>query len=255
MFTALIVLFFIIGLIAGSFLNVLIIRMDDLKSVFLSRSQCPNCKKILKWYDLIPLLSFVLLKTKCRYCGKPISWQYPAVEVGTAILFAFLYMLFGFSWSLFFYVIVFSLLTVILVYDIKTQMIPDLFAWIALVVSLLGGWYFGGFGLINMVYGALICGIAIAFLVYVSREKWMGAGDIKVAMTLGALIGYPVAIFSLFLAFLLGSVVGIIYIITAKKTLKEALPFSPFLIFSTLVSLYVGTFVTAWYLNLYIINY
>ena len=246
------ILFFIIGLSIGSFLNVVIFRIDDLRSIWKSRSHCMNCKKILSWYDLIPFFSFVLLKTKCRYCGTKISWQYPIVEIGTALVFVLLYLTFGISWALIFYLIVFSLLIVVFVIDLKTQMTPETFVWAALILTILGGWYFGGFGFLNMIYGALVGGGLLAILVYVSGEKWMGAGDIKIGLILGALTGYPVAFFGLFLAFILGAVVGLIYIKLRQKTIKESLPFAPFLIFSTLAALIFGNAVVNWYLGAFL---
>jgi len=248
----LLIFFFIFALILGSFLNVVIFRIDDLKSILNSRSHCQNCKKILKWYDLVPFISFVLLRAKCRYCGKPISWQYALVELGTALVYAILYLAFGLSLATFFYIIIFSLLVVVFVYDLKTQMTPEAFVWAALTVSILGGWYFGDFGFLNMLYGGLIGGGVLAFLVLVSKEKWMGSGDIKIGLILGFLTGFPVAIFGIFAAFLLGSVAGLIYMKVANKTMKDALPFAPFLITATFISIIFGNLVINWYLGSFI---
>ena len=246
---SLMILFFILGLVIGSFLNVVILRMDDLRSILNSRSHCQNCKKILKWYDLIPFLSFVLLRARCRYCGKNISWQYPIVELSTAVVFAILFFAFGLSLATFFYIIVFSLLIVVFVHDLKTQMTPEAFVWIALILSALGGWYFGNFSFLNMIYGGLIGGGVLAFLVLISKEKWMGSGDIKIGLILGLLTGYPVAILGIFLAFLLGSVVGLIYMKIAHKTIKDALPFAPFLVSATFISILFGNLIINWYLG------
>ncbi|MCL5410329.1 MAG: prepilin peptidase [Patescibacteria group bacterium] len=247
--TMYLILFFLFGLIAGSFLNVVIFRMDDLKSILSSRSHCPSCKKILKWYDLIPFISFVLLRAKCRYCGKNISWQYPLVELGTAVVYAVLFFAFGLSLATFFYSVIFSLLIVVFVYDLKTQMTPEPFVWAALILSTLGGWYFGNFGFLNMIYGGLIGGGILAFLVLISKEKWMGSGDIKIGLILGFLTGYPVAVLAVFLSFLMGSIAGLIYMKAAHKTIKDALPFAPFLISATFISILFGNLVINWYLG------
>lgn len=252
-------LFLVLGLVIGSFLNVVIFRMDDLKSILNSRSHCPNCKQILKWYDLIPFISFILLRAKCRFCGKDISWQYPLVEIGTGILFLLLYLSFGVTFGAIFYLIIFSLLIVVFVYDLKTELTPELFVWIALVLAFLGGSYFGHFGFINMVYGALVGGGVLAILVYGSilfggaKEKWMGIGDIKLGVILGFLVGFPAAIFGLFLAFLIGSVVGLIYIKVAHKTIKDSLPFAPFLILATFLTLIFGNTIIGWYMGTFIV--
>ncbi len=240
-------LFLVIGLVIGSFLNVIIFRMDDLKSILNSRSHCPHCKQILGWYDLIPFISFVLLRAKCRYCGKSISWQYPLVEIGTGLSFLLLYLSFGLSLAAIFYMIIFSLLVVVFVYDLKTELTPEIFVWIALILTFLGSWYFGNLGFMNMIYGGLIGGGSLALLVYVSKEKWMGAGDIKIGIILGLLVGLHLAVFGLFLAFLLGSIAGLIYIKIANKTIKDSLPFAPFLILASFLTLLFGNIITSWY--------
>lgn len=246
------ILFLVIGLTIGSFLNVVILRMDDLKSILNSRSHCPHCKQLLKWYDLVPLISFALLGGKCRYCGKSISWQYPLVEIGTALAFLILYLGFGLSLATIFYIVVFLLLIVVFVYDLKTQTTPEIFVWIALVLSFLFGWYFGKFSFLNMIYGGLIGGGSLALLVYASKEKWMGAGDIKLGAILGLLIGFPSVVFGMFLAFLLGSIAGLIYIKIAHKTIKDSLPFAPFLILATFLTLLFGNTIMGWYLGTFI---
>lgn len=256
MFSAFTALLFVIGLIIGSFLNVVIYRMDDLKSILYTRSRCPSCRKEIAWYDLVPFLSFILLGAKCRFCKEKISWQYPIVELSTGVVFALLFLMFGLSWALLFYLIVFSLLVVIFVYDLKTQTIPEIFSWIALVLVAFFGWYFGGFSLVSAIAGGLIPAVFLGSLVIFSKEKWMGSGDIKIGAILGFLLGYPNALFGLFLAFILGSVVGLIYIYSQnhridKEGLRQSLPFAPFLIFSALFTLFYGNVVVSWYLGMF----
>lgn len=255
MFTLFTVLFLIIGMAVGSFLNVIILRIDTLTTVLYERSHCPKCKKTLRWFDLIPFISFVLLRARCRYCGEKISWQYPAVEIGTGLLFAFLYTMFGWWIGLIYYLIIFSLLIVIFVYDIKTKTVPEIFVWITLAIAFLGGWYFGAYTFGSMLLGGIIAGGFLALLVVISKERWMGAGDIKIGLILGLLTGYPNAVVGLFLAFLLGSAVGIIAILIKKKTVKEALPFAPFLIISLLITMLYGTYLVYWYLGKVGFNY
>jgi len=243
------ILIFIIGLSIGSFLNVVIFRIDNIKSILSDRSHCPSCKKTLTWKDLIPFVSFMLLRGRCRYCNESISWQYPTVELSTAILFVILFSLFGLSWGLIFYLILFSILLVIFVYDLKKELIIEELVWAALILVLAGAWYFGGFGVADMLLGGLICGGIPAILVFVSKEKWMGAGDIKLGFVLGALVGYPQAIFLLFTSFILGSIAGIILMSIKKKGIKDSVPFAPFLIMAGLVTLIWGEYFIGWYLG------
>lgn len=248
------ILFLLFGLAVGSFLNVVICRIDDLKTILYTRSHCPNCKKILAWYDLIPFISFVMLRARCRYCGEKISWQYPIVEVGVGLLFAFIHYFFGLSLGAFFYITIFSILTVILVYDIKTQTVPEIFAWIALGLAIIGGWYFGGFTFWSMIIGGLIAGGFLGALVFFSKEKWMGAGDIKIGIILGLLTGYPNVLLAVFIAFLLGSVFGVGYIYFKnskinRDLLRQSLPFAPFLIMATLITITFGNYLINWYLG------
>jgi len=241
------ILTFIFGLVIGSFVNVLILRQDNLKSIINTRSQCPQCKTKLKWIDLIPVLSYLMLRGKCRYCGKKISIQYPLVELGLGFLFVLLFFNFGINLAFAFYALIFSLLTVVFVTDLKTETIPEIFVWIALILSIIFGWYFGSFSLRPLVLGGLVGGGLLALLVLISREKWMGAGDIKIGLILGVLVGYPMAVLGVFLSFILGAIVGLVYLGLKTKTMKDSLPFAPFLIISTLLCLTFGKFLVGWY--------
>jgi len=252
MFVVYSILLFVIGLCIGSFLNVIALRIDNLSTVWKGRSFCPHCKHTLGWRDLIPLFSFVVLLGKCRYCKKTISWQYPAVELGVGILFLLLFLKFGIGLALIYYLAIFSIMAVVFIYDLKTQMVPEVFVWIALGLSFLGGWYFGNFSFWEMILGGLIAGGLFALLVIVSKETWMGAGDIKIGLIMGFLLGYPVAIVGLFSSFVLGSIVGLIYMKVASKTLKDSLPFAPFIIASTLLAMIVGQGIINWYWGSYL---
>ncbi|MFA5927221.1 MAG: prepilin peptidase [Patescibacteria group bacterium] len=246
------ILIFVLGLVLGSFLNVLILRIDNLGSVALDRSHCPNCQHVLSWRDLVPVLSFVLLRGRCRYCQKSISWQYPLVEMGTALMLTLFFLIYGFSAGFVFYSVILLLLIVVFVSDIKTLTVPEEFVWAALVVAVLGSWYFGGFGLSRMLLGGLVGGGLLALLVVVSREQWMGSGDVKIGLILGVALGYPLAVIGIFLSFLIGSVVGLTFISLQTKTMKDALPFAPFLIIGLYVTLLFGQSILLWYQRLYL---
>lgn len=246
----------IFGLIIGSLLNVIVLRFDDLKSILKSRSHCPKCKKTLAWYDLVPFLSYILLWGKCRYCKKEISIQYPLVEIGTGLIFGLLFWKFGLSLELFVLMLISSILVVILTYDILHLLIADVLVWICIgvwIVYLLASFFFihhSLFFILYSLFGGLVLGGFLGFLVLVSREKWMGAGDIKLGFLLGAVVGYPQVLLVGFLSFVLGSLVGIVLIAFKKKDIKDPVPFAPFLIFATFISIFWGNEIVSWYLGL-----
>lgn len=241
-----ILIFFILGLIIGSFLNVVVYRLNVAESL-LGRSYCPHCKNKICWYDNIPLFSFVLLRMKCRDCQKKISWQYPLVELFTGIVFSLVgvYFFSPFdmqSWILtFYYLALFSMLMIIFVYDWKFMEIPMIVFWIALgftmIYYLFSDWinFVPELGVWNLsVFSGLIGGL-VAFLFFfvlvsVSREKWMGMGDAYLAFLAGFAVGYPEILFALVLSFFIGSVCSIILLAMKKKTMKSQVPFAPFLV-------------------------
>lgn len=248
-----IAIFFIFGLIIGSFLNVVVYRLNVAESI-LGHSYCPHCKKQIRWYDNVPLLSFIFLKMKCRDCQKKISWQYPSMEFFTGVVFAFIGNYFFFlnnpeSWiTAAYFLVLFSLLLVIFAYDLKYMEIPMIIFWIALGVSLLyaisNDWvnFIPELGIWNLsIFSGLIGGlVAFGFffiLVFVSKERWMGMGDAYLAFLAGFLAGFPQIIFTLTMSFFLGSICGIILLLAKKKTMKSQIPFAPFLVSAIILSI------------------
>ena len=246
-------IFFLFGLIIGSFLNVVVFRLNVAESL-LGRSSCPHCKKQIRWYDNIPLLSFILLKMKCRDCGKKISWQYPLVELLTGISFALVGAYFFDVFYLqslipvFYYLVLFSLLLVIFVYDFKYMEIPMIVFWIAIgwsiLFTLFSDWmnFVPEFGIWNLsTFSGLVGGIAaflfFFILVSVSKEKWMGMGDAYLAFLAGFVVGFPDIFLVLVLAFFIGSVCSIILLAMKKKTMKSQVPFAPFLVSALMLSI------------------
>lgn len=244
------IIIFIFGLIIGSFLNVVIYRMKDLHSIITTRSHCPKCKKEIAWYDLIPFLSFVILKTRCRYCAKPISWQYPLVEFGTALLTLSLFLYFGNQLHTYVLIFVSYFLIVIFVYDLKTMIIPDEMFYPAFVLSLVYAMiaHYSNFKIILL---SLLVGTGFLAIIYLlGKGKWMGMGDVKLAAIIGLLVPFPLVLVSLFAAFILGSIVGLCLLILKLKTLKSEVPFGPFLILGLYISLFCGEKIINWYLNI-----
>jgi prepilin signal peptidase PulO-like enzyme (type II secretory pathway) len=250
------IIVFLFGLIVGSFLNCIIYRLETGGTFLKGRSFCPHCKHILKWQDLIPIFSFIFLKGKCRYCGGKISLQYPLVEVATGILFFLIFWNLEFGiWNLLFYWLIASLLIVIFVYDLKHYIIPDKIIYPAIAITLAYNLWISD---IQRMSEILLSGLgAVAFfaaIVLLSRGKWMGVGDIKLAFLMGLILGYPKILVALFLTFFIGAIIGIGLVISGRKKLKSEVPFGPFLVAGTFLAMLFGGGIVDWYLNFFLIK-
>ena len=222
-------LLFIVGLFFGSFLNVLVDRIPRGENFIKGHSHCEFCKKNLQWYDLIPVLSFLFLQGKCRYCGHPLSYLYPAMEISTGLLFALTY-LFIPSLSIIsvlYYLFMIASFIVIFFTDLKSGIIPDKILLLAIAVTFLYLLIVNPSALIIN----FICGfsaflffviIAVVFKVLTKKDS-LGGGDIKLVFLLGFFLGFPNIIIALYIAFLTGALVGIILILWGKKDSKQPL--------------------------------
>ncbi|MDP2950969.1 MAG: prepilin peptidase [bacterium] len=266
---------FIFGLIVGSFLNCLVYRLEQnkTKSLLKGRSFCPKCKHQLKFRDLIPVFSFLFLRGKCRYCSKKISWQYPAIEVATGLTF---FLIFNFQFSIFnqfsiyqflnFLCLLgaFSCLIVIFVYDLKHYIIPDkiLLPFAVLIVLSRAFEYFFNVILLKRDLGMsasslhwhwvfALATLAFFFLIwFFSKGKAMGFGDVKLIFPLTLMLGWPLGAVGLFIAFLSGSVVGIVLMIAGINKISSQVPFGPFLIGGAFIAFLWGNTLWLWYLKL-----
>ena len=237
---AYILVFFILGLIFGSFLNSLVYRWHYNLSLW-GRSACPVCKEILRYADLIPFLSFIFLGGKCHYCQKKISWQYPLVELITGILFALVYLKNGGLDLVLFRDLFFVLVLVfIFVFDFKYYLILDKIIWPALIVGLL----------INLFIGLnwldLILGIGLGagfFLVQyiISKGKWVGLGDIKLGALIGVMLGWKLILLTIVIAYLIGGLTAIILLIGKQKKFGDVLPMGTFLAVAAIIVLLWGS--------------
>ena len=249
------VIFLFSGLMIGSFLNVLIYRLRTVDTI-MGRSHCPYCKKMIRWYDNIPLFSFILLGAKCRDCEGKISWQYPVVEFFTGLIFAITgYYFFDQNliysyWETIFYLVVFSLFIVLFVYDWLYMEVPILIFWIILgiivlklVVSLyleLGmGVSFFASELFYALLGGFGAWILFFSLVFFSKEKWMGWGDVYIGLLMGLLLGWPGVLLGLLLSFCLGSIYSIGLMMLKKVDSKTQVPFVPFIVLGTFISIFL----------------
>ncbi|MBI2097570.1 MAG: prepilin peptidase [Candidatus Vogelbacteria bacterium] len=218
---------FIFGLIVGSFLNVVIYRYQTGYTV-LGRSGCLICGQELKWFELVPVLSFLIQLGRCRTCQAKISWQYPVVELLTAALFlGSFWRGNGLAWTLVVDWIIFSLLIVITVYDWRHKIIPDHFVYGLIVVALLRSVWLGWAG--NAALVGLAFGLSLWLLWFVSRGRWLGLGDAKLALGLGLFLGWPATFSAAALAFWSGALVGLALVALKSYNLKSEVPFAPFL--------------------------
>lgn len=242
-----IILFFIFGLIVGSFLNALIHRLHSRQSMLNDRSRCVHCGHKLSASDLVPLISFAFLSGKCRYCKKTISWQYPAVELATALAFSWYYLVFGMGTDLLFYMFAVSLLIVIGVFDLKHYLILDRVVLTGLVLTVTF-WLWrdisSGVNLLSfdskLVSGLLAGSILLVFFglqYWFSSGRWIGFGDVKFGFLLGMITGFPLILAVLMLSYFLGSIVGVGLILSGRKELSSRMPFGTFLATSAILIL------------------
>ena len=244
---------FIFGLIVGSFLNCVIYRMETGGNFLKGRSFCPHCKKVLSWQDLIPVFSFLILKGKCRYCRKSISWQYPLVELATGLLFLLIFNLQPSILNIAYFWIIGCFLVVIFVYDLKHYLIPDSVIYPAILISGVCLLY-GKHDMLNTAYSAVGAAALFLFIVLISRGKWMGTGDIKLAFLMGLFLGWPAILIALLSAFYIGALVGVGLIMSGRKTLKSEVPFGPFLVAGTFLAMFFGEKLIDWYLIFFLIK-
>jgi len=260
--TLLFTIIFLTGLTVGSFLNCVIYRLANGESFLKGRSFCPHCRQKLSWIDLIPVLSFLILKGKCRYCHKKISWQYPLVEITTGFLFVAIYNLQSTIFTPhFFYLLVTScFLIIIFVYDLKHCLIPDKvifpaigIAFVYRIFEILKTGLNNNLDFSPLIYALFSAGLASFFFLLIfliSNGKWLGFGDVKLVFFLGLILSWPNILTGLFFSFLFGALIGTGLIILKKKTLKSEVPFAPFLVAGTLFTfLWGGNFIN-WYLKL-----
>ncbi len=238
---------FILGTIIGSFLNVVIYRLGTGVSVARGRSMCFSCGKTLKWYELIPVASFLLQRGKCRTCKSKISWQYPIVEIVTGLLFLFTWMLGVQMAEVFFLWVIMAILIVIAVYDLRHKIIPNSFVYAFIALSVLLLIWKQGFQVFTMwdFYAGPILFLPFAGLWAVSRGAWMGFGDAKLAWGIGWFLGLYAGVSAIILSFWIGAVWGLSLIALShtqqlfgkrkRFTMKSEIPFGPFLIIGTLL--------------------
>ncbi len=249
--------FIILGSAIGSFLNMVIDRTTRTKTIVFSRSYCDWCHRELAGWDLMPILSFIALSGRCRYCHRKLSWQYPVIEGLTGLLFALCYFIlasgsFDFS-TLVYWLFLVSVLVVVAVVDFKFSLIPTTFIFAASLVSLFFNYFVLNSNLfVDHVFAAFLASLFFASIVILTRGRGMGSGDIFLGFLIGMVLGTRATVLAIFLAFLLGAFMAIILIIFGRKKFGQTIPFGPFLVIGFLTSLFWANELIGWYLKWYI---
>lgn len=241
-------LFFVYGTVFGSFYNVVGLRVPKKESIVAPPSHCTVCDRRLTAADLVPVLSFVFLKGKCRGCGTRISPIYPFMELLTGLLFAWAFLHFGFTMELAAALVFLSMLVIITVSDIAYMLIPNrvllpaglLLAGLRLLSPLTPWW--------DSLLGAAV-GFGVLLLIAVLSKGGMGGGDIKLFFVIGLVLGTKLTLLTLFLAALIGSVVGIIHLRRTGQGRKTPVPFGPSIAAAAVVCYFAGDAIVGWYLT------
>ncbi|PUB12314.1 A24 family peptidase [Paenisporosarcina sp. OV554] len=243
------ILFFIYGLIFGSFFNVVGLRVPKNESIVTPPSHCTICDRRLTFKDLVPVFSFVFLKGKCRGCGTKINWIYPVIELTTGVLFAFAFWEIGSSFELIVAILFISMLVIITVSDLAYMLIPDkvlLFFGVLLIIarafSPLEPWW-------DSIIGA-VGGFGLLLLIAILSKGGMGGGDIKLFAVIGLVLGIIPTLLTLFLAAFIGAIVGVIHLRRSKQGRKTPVPFGPSIALAAIIVYFYGTQMLDWYTNL-----
>ncbi|WAA12837.1 prepilin peptidase [Fervidibacillus halotolerans] len=241
--------FFVLGLIFGSFFNVVGIRLPKKESIVYPGSHCPHCNHPLRWYENIPVLSYVFLRGRCRVCREKISPIYPIMELVTGFLFTFSYFQIGWNVELILVLLFVSLLVIITVSDLYYMVIPNR---ILLIFFLL----FVSFRILIPTepfwdaYLAAFIGFTILYILAIISRGGMGGGDIKLFATIGIVLGTKATLMTLFLSSLIGAIFGIIVILIKGYKKRMPIPFGPFIAIGALLSYFYTDSIIHWYLHL-----
>jgi prepilin signal peptidase PulO-like enzyme (type II secretory pathway) len=252
------VILFVFGVAIGSFLNVVTLRYDGEHfllnaSAIGGRSHCMHCKKTLRWFELVPIVSFLIQGGRCRECKARLAIQYPIVELLSGIIFVLVpFTLAGTALAATLWVAVFEALLMMAVIDIRLGIIPDeiniFLGIVGILLAIVPGWQ--GSAVLSKLIGAAVAGVFFALLIAVTRGKGMGMGDLKLAIPLGLIFGWPDIIFLLAFSFIIGAIVGVCAIVRGKSSMKSTLPFGPFLALGAVTMFFWGLPILGWYLSI-----
>lgn len=246
---------FIFGLLIGSFLNVCVYRMPRNESLAFPPSHCPSCGAAIPPWLNIPVVSYLLLRGRCRSCATSISALYPLVELLTALLGLGLYLRFGLTLPFFVLALLCAALVVVTFIDLEHQIIPDEISLPGIVIGFACSFFIPRLGWLNSLLGILAGGGSLYLVAWCyerfTGKEGMGGGDIKLLAMLGAFFGWKAIPFIIFVSSLTGSGIGLTIMFIKKQDGKIAIPFGPFLVIGALVHIFFGPQLVTWYLNLF----
>jgi leader peptidase (prepilin peptidase)/N-methyltransferase len=244
---------FIFGLVIGSFLNVCIHRLPSSQSIVHPRSRCPQCGHLIRVYDNIPVLSYLILGGRCRDCGARISLRYPVVELLSGAFAAMAVARFGLGWqALLMYALIAAFLVITFI-DLDHRIIPDVITLPGIPIGLAASFGPGMISPLESLVGILAGGGSLFLVAWgyqlVTQREGMGGGDIKLLAMIGAFIGWKGVLFTIFIASLTGTLAGMALIFRRRGDMKLAVPFGPFLAVGAIAYLFMGPELLSWYLG------
>jgi prepilin signal peptidase PulO-like enzyme (type II secretory pathway) len=240
----------LVGLVFGSFVNVLISRLKiekngsnqiDLKG----GSYCDSCKRGLAWYEMIPVISYIFLKGKCVSCKERIPFSVPLVELAFGLLAVALYYSFGVSVEAIFLFLIGILMVAVFVYDLNHQLIPNLYIWIMVGLAIIYNLYLLIAGLVEIVdlFWGVVAGSGFFYLLYLlSKGRWIGLGDAKLMLVIGLVLAWPLVLVQLYISFIIGGVIGSLLMFFAGKKMKSKIAFGPFLVIAFFATVFYGDY-------------
>jgi leader peptidase (prepilin peptidase) / N-methyltransferase len=240
--------FVVAGLLIGSFLNVVITRVPDRRSLLSPGSACPGCGAAIAWYDNIPILSFLGLRGRCRACAIPISWRYPLVEGITAALFGSAAYRFGATPDAVVAAALLAVLVALTAIDLEHQILPDVITLPGILAGALANLATARVPWLESLIGIAVGGGVFVVIILASRGG-MGGGDMKLGAMLGAFLGWKVVLLSILLAVALGASVALALMASGARGRKDPIPFGPFLAAGGAAGLFWGEKVVRWYLS------
>ena len=242
---------FLFGLVIGSFLNVVIARLPTGRSIARPPSACPACSTLIRWYDNVPVLSWLWLRGRCRACRAVISWRYPAVELLTAVLFALAARQLGPTLDLATALLLLAALVAITGIDLDHQIIPDVITLPGIVVGAVANLTVRPGNWLDTLLGIVIGG-GLFLIIILASGGGMGGGDMKLGAMMGAFLGWKLALLAILLGVFAGGAVAIGLLSTGSKGRKDPVPFGPFLALGAVVTLLWGHSLLAWYLDRFV---